>query len=176
MNGRRFSRPRFSGGSNRGFGGGGRDRDRGFRSFEFEKPVKVGEEYDVEIKEVGSRGDGIARVKNFVIFVPNAKEGENIKVRIKEVRRRFAIAEKVGEGAPAEEKAEEAPEEEAAEPEEAAEEEAPEEEAEPEPTEEVEEAAEEPVEEEAPAEKASEEEPTEEVEEKPKKKPKKEEE
>jgi len=171
MNGRRFSRPRFGGGSNRGFGGGGRDRDRGFRSFEFEKPVKVGEEYDVEIKEVGSRGDGIARVKNFVVFVPDTKEGENIKIRIKEVRRRFAIAEKVGEGAPAEEKAEETPEEEAAEPEEAAEEEAPKEEAEPEqPAEEA--PAEEPVEEEAPAEEAA----TEEVEEKPKKKPKKKEE
>jgi len=89
---RRFSRRGFG---NRGFG------DR------FEKPVKVGEEYDVEIKEVGSRGDGIARVKNFVIFVANTKKGEKCKIKINQVSRRFAIAEKVGEAEKVEEAAEE---------------------------------------------------------------------
>jgi len=61
------------------------------------KPVNVGEEYDVEINEVGSRGDGIARIKNFVVFVANGKVGEKTKIKIKEVRNRFAIGEKVGE-------------------------------------------------------------------------------
>lgn len=89
---RRFSR--------RGFG----DRDFGGR---FEKPVKIGEEYDVEIKEVGSRGDGIARVKNFVIFVANTKKGEKCKIKINQVSRRFAIAEKVGKAEKIEEAAEE---------------------------------------------------------------------
>ena len=78
---REFSRPRF--------------RDRGFE--EFEKPVKVGEKYDVEIKETGSKGDGIARVKNFVVFVANAKKGDKCKIKITQVARRFAIGEKVGE-------------------------------------------------------------------------------
>jgi len=79
---RRFSRPRF-----------------GERSFgdSFEKPVKKGETYDVEIQEVGSRGDGIARVKNFVIFVPNTQKGEKCKIKITEVSRRFATAVKVSE-------------------------------------------------------------------------------
>jgi len=85
---RRFSRPRFG---DRGFGGG------------FEKPVKVGETYDVEINETGSKGDGIARVKNFVVFVANAKKGEKCKIKITQVARRFAIGEKVGEGEVAEE-------------------------------------------------------------------------
>lgn len=67
------------------------------------KPVKVGEEYDVEINEVGSRGDGIARVKNFVVFVAGAKQGEKTKIVIKEVRERFAIGEKVGATKEAEE-------------------------------------------------------------------------
>ena len=89
---RRFSRRRFD---DRGFGGG------------FEKPVKVGEEYDVEIKEVGSKGDGIARVKNFVIFVPNTKEGEKCKIKINQISRKFAVAEKVGKAEKVEEKAEE---------------------------------------------------------------------
>jgi len=78
---RRFSRPRF--------------RDQGFERFE--KPVKVGETYDVEIKETGSKGDGIARVKNFVVFVANAKKGDKCKIKITQVARRFAIGEKVGE-------------------------------------------------------------------------------
>jgi predicted RNA-binding protein with TRAM domain len=75
---RRFSRP----------------GDRGFERFE--KPVKVGETYDVEIKETGSKGDGIARVKNFVVFVANAKKGDKCKIKITQVARRFAIGEKVG--------------------------------------------------------------------------------
>ncbi|HDM05843.1 MAG TPA: TRAM domain-containing protein [Candidatus Aenigmarchaeota archaeon] len=66
---------------------------RPFRTFE--KPVKVGNTYDVEIKEVGSKGDGIARVKNFVVFVPGTKKGEKCKIKINDVRRRFAIGEKV---------------------------------------------------------------------------------
>ncbi|MBU5537171.1 MAG: TRAM domain-containing protein [Candidatus Aenigmatarchaeota archaeon] len=60
------------------------------------KPVKVGEEYDIEIKETGSKGDGIARVNNFVVFVNGAKLGEKAHIKITEVRNRFAIGEKTG--------------------------------------------------------------------------------
>ena len=59
------------------------------------KPVKVGEEYDVEIKETGSKGDGIARIKNFVVFVNGTKKGEKAHIKITQVRNRFAIGEKV---------------------------------------------------------------------------------
>jgi predicted RNA-binding protein with TRAM domain len=84
--------PRFE---RRGFR---RDYGRGFGPrTDIPKPVKVGEEYDVEISEVGTRGDGIARVKNFVVFVNGAKQGEKTRIKIKEVRNRFAIGEKVGE-------------------------------------------------------------------------------
>jgi predicted RNA-binding protein with TRAM domain len=95
---RRFSRPRFGGGDFEG---------------DFEKPVKVGETYDVEINEVGSRGDGIARVKNFVVFVSDTKKGDKCKIKITQVSRRFAIGEKVGGKEAKEEKGEEAPEKEA---------------------------------------------------------------
>lgn len=91
----RFERSGGFGG--RRFGGGrgfGRDSRSGFS--DEPKPVKVGEEYDVEITETGSRGDGIARVNNFVVFVNGAKQGEKIKVRITDVRDRFAIGEKSG--------------------------------------------------------------------------------
>ena len=36
-------------------------------------PVRVGEEVDVKIEAVGEKGDGIARVKGFVLFVPGVK-------------------------------------------------------------------------------------------------------
>jgi predicted RNA-binding protein with TRAM domain len=65
------------------------------------KPVKVGEEYDVEINEVGSRGDGIARIKNFVVFINGVKQGEKARIRITEVRNRFAVAEKAGDASEA---------------------------------------------------------------------------
>lgn len=92
---------RRSGGSRGGFGGGrsggfGGDRPR------FERtepaPVAVGEEYDVEITEVGSKGDGIARVKNFVVFVPNVNKGDKVRIKIKELRGRSAVGEVVGSG------------------------------------------------------------------------------
>jgi predicted RNA-binding protein with TRAM domain len=71
------------------------NRSFGFRRMNIPKPVKVGEEYDVEINEVGSKGDGIARIKNFVVFVSNAKKGEKMRIKITDVRNRFALAEKI---------------------------------------------------------------------------------
>jgi predicted RNA-binding protein with TRAM domain len=60
------------------------------------KPVEVGKEYDVEIQEISRRGEGIARIQGLVIFVPNAKQGQHIKIRITRISRRFAEAEVVG--------------------------------------------------------------------------------
>jgi predicted RNA-binding protein with TRAM domain len=91
---------------------GFRSRDRGFRDDE-PKPVKPGEEYDVEITEVGAKGDGIARISNFVVFIPDVKKGDKVKIKINDVRNRFATGEKVGASQPKEEAAE-APAEEAA--------------------------------------------------------------
>jgi len=108
-------------GGGRGGGSWGRGGDRG--GYDLPKPVKVGEEYDVEISEVGSKGDGIARVKNFVVFVTGVKQGEKAHIKIKEVRNRFAIGEKTGAAGSAEAaKAEGAEEEAEAETEEATEE------------------------------------------------------
>jgi len=77
-----------SGGYGRGsFGGFG-----GPRSFA-PKPVKVGEEYDVEITEISRRGDGIAKIQGFIIFVPGAKAGQKLKVKITNVANRYATAE-----------------------------------------------------------------------------------
>ena len=58
-------------------------------------PIKEGEEYEVKIEDLGKEGDGITRFEGFVVFVPETEVGEEIKVRITSVRRRFAFAEKV---------------------------------------------------------------------------------
>jgi len=58
-----------------------------------EKPVKVGEEHEVTVDAVGSRGDGIAKISNFVVFVPGGQANTKVKVRITSVRERFATAE-----------------------------------------------------------------------------------
>jgi predicted RNA-binding protein with TRAM domain len=87
---------RFGGGSNYGRGGSGYRKSGSFGRESFEKPIKEGEEYDVQITEVGSKGDGIAKIKNFVIFVPGTSKGENVKIRITQVKARSAVAEVVG--------------------------------------------------------------------------------
>ena len=93
------------GGSRGGYGGrGGFGEER-----DLPKPIKPGDELDVEIEEVGTKGVGIARVKNFVVFVAGAKKGEKIRIRIKDVMSRFATAEKVGAGTAAADATEAAP-------------------------------------------------------------------
>jgi predicted RNA-binding protein with TRAM domain len=60
------------------------------------KPVEMGKEYEVDIQETSRRGEGIARIKGLVCFVPNTKPGEHVKIRITRISRRFAEAEVVG--------------------------------------------------------------------------------
>jgi tRNA/tmRNA/rRNA uracil-C5-methylase (TrmA/RlmC/RlmD family) len=43
------------------------------------------------------KGDGIARIQRFVIFVKNGKVGQNTKIKIIQVGNRFATAEIVGD-------------------------------------------------------------------------------
>ena len=76
-----------------------RGRERGRRPIQRfpPKPVKLDEEYDVDIQEISRRGEGIARIKGLVTFVRNTKPGDHVRVRITKIGRRFAEAEVVGE-------------------------------------------------------------------------------
>ncbi len=58
-------------------------------------PVTVGETYEVSIDDIAKKGDGIARVEGFVIFVPQTKVGDKIKIKVNKVMRKFAFGEKV---------------------------------------------------------------------------------
>ena len=60
------------------------------------KPVEVGKEYDIEIQETSRRGDGIARIEGLVVFVPNTKPGDKLRIKISNISRRFAEAEVIG--------------------------------------------------------------------------------
>jgi predicted RNA-binding protein with TRAM domain len=66
-----------------------------YRRGGFRKPVSMGEEYDVEVTEVSRRGDGLARVEGFVLFIPGTKPGQKVKVRVVKMGNRYAIAEVV---------------------------------------------------------------------------------
>jgi predicted RNA-binding protein with TRAM domain len=72
---------------------GGDFRREGGNSF---APVRVGEEIDVRIEAVGEKGDGIARKKGFVLFVPNTNEGDEVRIKITKVLRKVGFAEVVG--------------------------------------------------------------------------------
>ncbi len=56
------------------------------------KPVDVGKTYEVDINEITGKGDGIARVQGFIVFIENGKIGNKIKVKVTEVADRFAKA------------------------------------------------------------------------------------
>jgi len=77
-----YNRGGFGGSSNNSSGGG-------FRSFK-PKPVEVGKEYDVTISDVSRRGDGIAKIDGFVIFVAGAKQGQQVRIKVTQVSNRYA--------------------------------------------------------------------------------------
>lgn len=83
-------------------GGRGNFKPRNFA------PVKVGDELDVKIEAVGEKGDGIAKKDGFVLFVPGAKQGDEVRIRVTRVLQKVGFAEVVGEKPAKEPGAEEA--------------------------------------------------------------------
>ena len=77
-------------GRGRSYGGGG---SRGFnRGSPALKPVEVGKEYEVDVTDISRKGDGIARIQGFVVFIEKGKVGHKLKVKVIEVADRFAKA------------------------------------------------------------------------------------
>ena len=74
---------------NRNFGGR-RPSGGGF------SPVKIGQELDVKIESVGEKGDGVAKEKGFVLFVPGTKEGDEVRIKVTKVLRNVGFAEVIG--------------------------------------------------------------------------------
>ncbi|MEM0124205.1 MAG: TRAM domain-containing protein [Candidatus Micrarchaeaceae archaeon] len=88
----------------RGYGREGRGNREGHDikpNYFLPKPVKVGDILEVTIDAIASKGDGIAKKDGFVIFVSGAKQGDKVRVRITDVRARYATGEKLGEASSA---------------------------------------------------------------------------
>lgn len=83
----------------RGGFGGERSFGRGGGFDQKIAPVKIGEEVEVTVEAVGAKGDGIAKKDGFVIFVPNTRQGDTVKIRITKVLANMAFAEVAGEAA-----------------------------------------------------------------------------
>ncbi len=47
---------------------------------------------EVDVVEKSRRGDGVAKVEGFIVFVPGAEPGQHVKVQIEKVGDTYAIA------------------------------------------------------------------------------------
>jgi len=70
-------------------------RSKGGAKSRLPKPVVVGQEYEVDISEMSRRGDGLARIQGFIIFVPGTKKGDKVRIKITKIGRSYAIGEVV---------------------------------------------------------------------------------
>ena len=59
-------------------------------------PVSQGEELEVTIESIGEKGDGLAKINGFVLFVSDVKKGERVKIKITKVLQKLGFAEVVG--------------------------------------------------------------------------------
>jgi len=59
------------------------------------RPVKENQDIELVIDDIGSRADGIARIEGYLIFVPRSKIGERVRVKIRSVGEKFALAERL---------------------------------------------------------------------------------
>lgn len=57
---------------------GRRGHGKGFKRC----PVELGEELEIDITELSSKGEGMAKIQGFVVHVPDAKPGDHVKIKI----------------------------------------------------------------------------------------------
>ena len=53
-------------------------------------PVEKGKTYDIPIHTLGTSGEGVGRVDDFTVFVPNALPGETVSAIIDDVKKSYA--------------------------------------------------------------------------------------
>jgi len=67
---------------------GRRGHGKGFKRC----PVELGEELEVEITELSPKGEGIAKSQGFVIYVPDTKPGDRVKIKVNRITEKAANA------------------------------------------------------------------------------------
>ncbi len=63
------------------------------KGFGASPPVEEGETYDVEIEDMGKEGDGVAKINNFVVFIPDTDVGDKVTIEITKVLHTMAFGE-----------------------------------------------------------------------------------
>jgi 23S rRNA (uridine2552-2'-O)-methyltransferase len=58
-------------------------------------PVEEGDRLEVTIEDVGSEGDGIAKVEGYTLFVPGTETGDTVEVRVDDVKPNYGFAQPV---------------------------------------------------------------------------------
>ena len=66
------------------------------KRFNSSPPVEEGQELDVTIESIGDKGDGVAKVNGFVVFVSDVQKGENVRIKINKVLSKVSFAEVIG--------------------------------------------------------------------------------
>jgi len=54
--------------------------------------IEEGGIYEVRIQDIGSKGDGVAKVGKYIIYVPGTTKGEEVKIRVNSVKGTMAFA------------------------------------------------------------------------------------
>jgi translation initiation factor 2 subunit 2 len=57
--------------------------------------IEEGETYELKVESVGNKGDGIAKVDKFLIFIPSTVKGELVRAKVKKISGTLAFAEVV---------------------------------------------------------------------------------
>jgi predicted RNA-binding protein with TRAM domain len=70
---------------------GRRGHGKGFKRC----PVELGEELEVEITELSPKGEGTAKSQGFVIYVPDTKPGDRVKIKVNRITEKAANAQVV---------------------------------------------------------------------------------
>jgi len=56
-----------------------------------EEKIEEGKVYELEIMDISKDGDGIAKKGNFTIYIPKAKKGQKVKVKIEKIKKNMAF-------------------------------------------------------------------------------------
>lgn len=57
--------------------------------------ITKGNDFTVTIEELGHNGDGIVNIEGFTVIVPNTIVGEEVKIKIVEVKKTIAFAKRL---------------------------------------------------------------------------------
>jgi predicted RNA-binding protein with TRAM domain len=69
-----------------------KDRPTKSHPSEIEPFIKRGDRFNVTIEGLGRNGDGFTKLRNYVIFIPDTKIGENLEVEVTKTTRKCGFA------------------------------------------------------------------------------------